>query len=76
MLSGIPDGSLPDTLASIVKASYLEKLEVYSTIFHSNLYSRSICVWEKWLAFGGEIPEVEHNCGLGFCASLHPTLYI
>ena len=28
MLSGIPDGSLPDTLTSIVKASYLEKLEV------------------------------------------------
>ena len=28
MLSGIPDGSLPDTLAAIVKASYLEKLEV------------------------------------------------
>ena len=28
MLTGIPDGSLPDTLASIVKASYLEKLEV------------------------------------------------
>ena len=28
MLSGLPDGSLPDTLASIVKASYLEKLEV------------------------------------------------
>ncbi|XP_073234263.1 lon protease homolog 2, peroxisomal-like isoform X6 [Porites lutea] len=27
MLSGIPDGSLPDTLAAIVKASYLEKLE-------------------------------------------------
>lgn len=28
LLSGIPDGSLPDTLAAIVKASYLEKLEV------------------------------------------------
>ena len=28
MLAGIPDGNLPDTLASIVKASFLEKLEV------------------------------------------------
>ena len=28
MLSGIPDGSLPDSLMSIVKAPYLEKLEV------------------------------------------------
>ncbi|XP_029184451.2 lon protease homolog 2, peroxisomal-like [Acropora muricata] len=31
MLSGLPDGSLPDTLASIVKASYLEKLEILKT---------------------------------------------
>ncbi|XP_068694451.1 lon protease homolog 2, peroxisomal-like [Montipora foliosa] len=31
MLSGLPDGSLPDTLASIVKASYLEKLEILNT---------------------------------------------
>ena len=30
MLTGIPDGSLPDTLTSIVKASYLEKLEVFN----------------------------------------------
>lgn len=32
MLSGIPDGSLPDTLAAIVKASYLEKLEVLNQL--------------------------------------------
>ncbi|XP_074617101.1 lon protease homolog 2, peroxisomal-like isoform X1 [Acropora palmata] len=31
MLSGLPDGSLPDTMASIVKASYLEKLEILKT---------------------------------------------
>ena len=35
MLTGIPDGSLPDTLASIVKASYLEKLEVHVLLLYA-----------------------------------------
>ena len=45
MLSGIPDGSLPDTLASIVKASYLEKLEVIKLIKNRyfTLTCRSVC---------------------------------
>ena len=38
MLSGIPDGSLPDTLTSIVKASYLEKLEVQIMIIAVIIY--------------------------------------
>ena len=41
MLTGIPDGSLPDTLASIVKASYLEKLEVL-VLTCLSFYSRRI----------------------------------
>ncbi|KAL9974903.1 hypothetical protein ACROYT_G012005 [Oculina patagonica] len=42
MLSGIPDGSLPDTLASIVKASYLEKLEILNTVDLIERFKKSL----------------------------------
>ncbi|XP_073234258.1 lon protease homolog 2, peroxisomal-like isoform X1 [Porites lutea] len=42
MLSGIPDGSLPDTLAAIVKASYLEKLEILNTVDLIERFKKSL----------------------------------
>lgn len=42
MLGGIPDGSLPDTLASIVKASYFEKLEILNTVDLIERFKKSL----------------------------------
>nr|XP_058967636.1 lon protease homolog 2, peroxisomal-like [Pocillopora verrucosa] len=47
MLSGIPDGSLPDTLASIVKASYLEKLEILNTVDLIERFKKSLLLLRR-----------------------------